>query len=95
MERESEVEARFVLAGLLAPSRDRQRGRRRRRRGGEPGEMRFDHDIAGRELLLIDVEELEVLLEHEEVFGAVVPGESRHDVGFGCPAAIVAMLRQM
>jgi hypothetical protein len=45
--------------------------------------MPFDCGIARRELLPIDIDELEVLLERAEVFGAVVPGEGRHDVGFG------------
>ena len=35
------------------------------------------------ELLLIDVEEFEILLEHEDVFGAVVPAQGGDDLGLG------------
>jgi hypothetical protein len=43
--------------------------------------MGFDRAIAGGELLLIRVEAFEVLLQHEEVLGAVVAGQGGHDLG--------------
>jgi hypothetical protein len=55
----------------------------------------LDGDIAGGELPLIDVEEFEVLLEHEDMFGAVVAGEGRDDLGFGRATPIVAMRGQL
>jgi hypothetical protein len=58
----------------LSAPRGRQRRRRRRDRGGELCEVSLDGDIACGELPLIDVEEFEILLEHEDVFGAVVAG---------------------
>ena len=91
VQRRAEIEARFVLARLVAAARGRQRGRRGRGRGGELGEVRLDRGIARGELLLIDVEEFEVLLQHEDVFGAVVAGERGDDLGLGRAAAIIAM----
>ena len=95
MQRGPQLEARFVFARLLSALRGRQRRRRRRGRGGELGEVRFDGDIARGELSLIDVEEFEVLLEHEDVFGPVVTGEGRDDLGFGGATAIVPMRGQL
>ena len=42
-------------------------------------------------MTLIRVEELEVLLEHEDVFGAVVARQGGHDVHLRGVTAMVAM----
>ena len=91
VQRRPEVEAGFVLARLLPAPRGGQRRRRRRAGGGELGEVGLDGDIARGELLLIRVEEFEVLLEDEDVFGAVVAGEGGDDLGLGRATPIVAM----
>jgi hypothetical protein len=43
---------------------------------------------------LIDVVELQVLLQGEEMLGAIVAGERGLDLGLGGTAAVVAMLRE-
>lgn len=72
---EAGVRSRAVFVGAAGPAAATPAARSWRRR--------LDGGIARGELLLIDVEEFEILLEHEDVFGAVVTGEGRDDLGFG------------
>ena len=46
-------------------------------------------------LLLIGIEEFEILLEHEHVFGAVVPAQGGDDLGLGRVTPEVAMLGEV
>ncbi|NJR71281.1 MAG: hypothetical protein HC771_23640 [Synechococcales cyanobacterium CRU_2_2] len=57
-------------------------------------ELELDGRVTDYELALIGVEKLEVLPQHEEMFRQVMSGESRHDLGFGGPATVVAMASQ-
>ena len=57
--------------------------------------MGFHSDIARRELPLIDIEEFEVLLEGEEVFGPIVAGQGGDDLGLGRVTPIVPMVGQL
>ena len=50
--------------------------------------------VAGGELLLVRVIERQMLGQHEDVFGPIVPGEGGRDLGFGGPAPAVAMPSQ-
>jgi hypothetical protein len=56
--------------------------------------MRLDRRIAGGQLLLIHVEQLEVLAQHEDVFGAVMARERRDDLRLRGLTPRVPMLRQ-
>ena len=58
---------------------------------GQGLEVGFDRGVARRDQTLTRVEEFEVLLQDEEVLGAVVPGEGGDDLGLGGLAAVVAM----
>ncbi len=57
--------------------------------------MGFEGTVARRELPLIAIEEVEVLLEHEDVFGAIVAGQGRDDLGLGRVTPIVPMLGEL
>ena len=57
--------------------------------------MGFHGDIARRELPLIEIEEFEVLLEGEEVFGPIVTGQGGDDLGLGRVTPIVPMVGQL
>jgi hypothetical protein len=52
----------------------------------------LDRCIARGQLALISVEELEVLLQHEDVLGAVMPGEGCRDLGLRGLTPVVPML---
>ena len=56
--------------------------------------MGFDRRITGGQLLLIHVEQLEVLAQHEDVFGAKIPGEGRENLRLRGLTPHVPMLRQ-
>ena len=56
--------------------------------------MRVDGTIAGRELGLTGIEELEILLQDDEMFRSIVAGQRGHDVGRGGAAAVVAVRRE-
>ena len=43
--------------------------------------MRLNRSIARGQLVLIGVEQFEVLLEHKDVLGPVMPGEGGRDLG--------------
>jgi len=91
MERCAHIEARFVVAGLLATTRGGQRRRWRRGGRGQLGEVGFDGDIARRDLALIDVEEFEVLLEGEEGFEAIITRQGGDDLGLGRVTPVVSL----
>ena len=57
--------------------------------------MGLDGAITRGELLLIDIEEFQILLEHEDVFGAIVPAQSGDELGLGCATPDIAMLREV
>ena len=57
--------------------------------------MGLNGAIAGGELSLTGIKELEVLLQDEEMFGPIVPGEGSDDVGLGGAAPIVTVLGQL
>ena len=57
--------------------------------------MALDGAITRGELLLIGVEEFQILLEHEDVFGAIVPAQSGDELGLGCATPDIAMLREV
>lgn len=59
--------------------------------GHERLQMGLDGRVAPGDLLLIDVEELEVLLQHKHVLRSVVAGECGHNLRHGRATAIVAM----
>ena len=56
--------------------------------------MGFDRAIAGCEALLIHVEEFEILGEHEDMLGPIVPRERGHNLVLRRMTPIVAMLRE-
>ena len=56
--------------------------------------MGFDRGVTRCQLFLIGLEEDEVLLQHEDVLGAVVTGEGRGDLDLGCLTPMVPMLRE-
>ena len=72
VERRAQIEARFVVLWLLSPARCGQRTGGHGRSRCEPGQVAFDRRIARGELSLIGVEEFQVLLEAEDVFGSVI-----------------------
>ena len=92
MEGRAQFEARFVAARLLPGAC----GWSRRRRGCGVRrarlQVRLDRGVTGGERLLIRVEEFQILLADEDVFGTVVPGERGDDLGLGRVAPIVAVL---
>ena len=57
--------------------------------------MGLDGAITRGKLLLIGIEEFEILLEHEDVFGAVVPAQGGDDLGLGRVTPDVAMLGEV
>ena len=57
--------------------------------------MRLDDGITRPELALVGLEQLEVLLESEQVFGAILPRQGGRDVRFRRMAPAVAMLGQL
>ena len=46
-------------------------------------------------LPLIEVEEFEILLQDEDVFGAVIAGQGRPDLGLRRAASIITMLGEL
>ena len=86
----ADVEARLVL-GPVSPTRHWQRGLGQGLPGGHVLQQGVDRVIAGADLVLVAVVELEVLSQHKDMFAAVVPGEGRGDLLFGGAAARVAM----
>ena len=89
------VEAGLVVAGFFV---DRGAGKGLGGAGacgGQRLEVGLDRGVTGGQLVLIDVEELEILLQHEEVLRAVVPGEGGGDLGLGGVAPRVAMLGEV
>ena len=70
----------------------RRRVMRGRDRGGQGLKLDLDGGIAGEQLRLAQVEELEVLLEDKEVFRPVVPGQRGGDLVRGGLAVRVAVL---
>ena len=70
------------FGGLPAAARGRARGGRRGRVGAVSVlEMGFDGGVAGGDLRLTGVEELEILLQDEEVLRAIVAGQRGDDLG--------------
>ena len=69
-------------------------GRGRCRARHERFQVRLDGAVADGELLLMDIEEGQVLLQDEDMFGPIVPGEARDDLRRGRVAAVFAMLRE-
>lgn len=57
--------------------------------------MPLDGSIAGGQVPLIDVEELEILLEDEEVLGAIVAGQGGDDLGLRRVTPVVPMLGEL
>ena len=94
VEGRANLEARFIVARLLAAPRRWQRRRGGGNAGGEPLEVGFDGGITGRQLALIPVKEFEVLLEHEDVLRAVIAGERGDDLHLGGVTPIVTMRRE-
>ena len=80
---------------IAAPARDPGAGQRRRGRGDggrQLLELGVEGPVAREELRLAHVEELEVLLEHKEVFGPVVAGQGRGDlVGRGLAVRVAVL----
>ena len=85
------IEAGFVVARFLSAPRGGQRRRWRQRGGGKLGEVPFDRAIARGEVPLIDVKEVEILLQHKDVLGAIVPGQGGDDLGLGGVTPVVPM----
>ena len=54
--------------------------------------MRFDGHVTGLDLELKSIKEFEVLLESEEVLGAIVAGECSGDLGLGGLTTVVTVL---
>ena len=52
----------------------------------------LNRGVAGGELLLNVIEGLQVLLQHEDMFGPIVPRQGRDDLRFGRVTAIVPVL---
>ena len=79
VQRGTDVHVGFVAVSALHP-----RGRQGRCRGLDGGgqrlELGVDSRIAGVELGLTHIKELEVLLEDKEVFGPVMAGQGGHDL---------------
>ena len=75
MERGANVESRPIVARLLPRPRRGQWAGRGGRLGGQRLDVGLDRGIARGQLALIDVEEFEILLQDEDVLGAVMPGE--------------------
>ena len=69
-------------------------GRPARRAWGEGVDVGFDGPITGGELGLAHVKEIEILLQDEEMFGAIVARQRGDDRGFRGVAAMVPMLRE-
>jgi hypothetical protein len=84
----------FFLTRLRTTARWRQWRQRGGRRRGEPSELGFDRGVARRELPLVRIEELQILLQDEDVFGAVVAHQRGHDLGRRRAAVRIAMLRE-
>ena len=72
-----------------------QRRRRCRQGGGQRLDVCLDGAITGRELRLTGVEEFQILLQDEEVLGAIVAGQGRHDLRLRGATPIVAMLGEL
>lgn len=70
-------------------------GRRRWGGRGELDEVRFEGRVAGRQLPLIRIEQVEGLLQDEDVFAAIVSGEGGDDLGLGRVTPIVPMLGEL
>lgn len=95
VQRDAQIEARFIDPRLVAGALRRERGRGWGDHRGELSQVRFDGGVARGELPLVGVEEFEILLEDEEMFRPVVPGQGRDDLGFGRMAPMVAVPRQV
>ncbi len=54
-------------------------------------QVRFDGHVTGLDLELKSIKEFEVLLESEEVLGAIVAGECSGDLGLGGSASVVTV----
>ena len=61
-------------------------------RGGQGLQLGLDGDVAGGELCLTHIKEVEILRQDEHVLVAVVAGERRGDLGRGGSAVRVAVL---
>ena len=87
----ADLKARVVVPGFARAPWGGERVRRGRLAFGEGREVRVDRGVAGVDLALEELVGLEVLLQREQVLGAVVPGEGRGDHVGGGPAAVVTM----
>src|SRR5207245_8045883 len=94
VERGANLEPGLIVPRLLPGAGRGHRARGRRRLGGQREDVRLNRGIAGGQLMLIGVEEFEVLLEHEDVLGPVVPSEGSRDLGRRGLTPVVARLRE-
>jgi len=92
VERGANVESGLIVTRLLFRPRGRQRASRGGRLGGQRLDVGLDRGIARGQLALIGVEEFEILLQDEDVLGAVMPGEGGRDLGRRGLTPVVAML---
>ena len=92
VERGANVEPWLIVARLLPRPWRGQRAGGGGDLGGQRVDVGLDRRVAGGQLALKRVVELEVLLQHEEVLGAVVPGEGGRDLGRRGLTPVVPML---
>ena len=92
VERGANLETRLIVARFLPRPRGGQRDGRGGRLGGQRVDVGLDRRIARGELALIRIEQLEVLLQHEDVLGAVMPGKRRCDLRLRGLTPVVPML---
>src|SRR5213078_807146 len=81
MERGANLKPWLIVARLLLRPRGGHRAGGRGRLSGQRVDVGLDRRIAGGDLALIRVEEREVLLQDEDVLGAVMAGQRPRDLG--------------
>jgi len=57
--------------------------------------VRFNRGVTGGELRLTHIEEFQILLQHEDVLGAIVSGQRGGDFRLGRVAAMVAVIGEL
>lgn len=95
VQRSADLEAGLVSVGLVAGLGRREGRGGRRDLGCQVFELRLNRGIARGELLLQVVEELQILTEDKDVFGAIGAGQRRDDLGFGRVTPAIPMLGEL
>src|SRR5207245_2124206 len=95
MQGRSDLEVRFVVGSLAVDAWRWQRCRRCLQGGGQHLDVCLNGAITGRQLSLTGVEEFQILLQDEEVLGAIVAGQGRLDLNLRRATSIVPMAGEM